>query len=78
MGIGRAEILAGPWAQSPRTILNTELAESIITTYRELNDSGQRPDAESSTPFVERKNRAGNRLGFAVFDKEDSRSRATN
>ena len=57
--IGSAEKLVGPWADSPHMILNTELAASVVVTYRSATKRGRRLDADSSTPFFARKDRVG-------------------
>jgi len=74
-GISKTEILVGRWAESPHAILNTDLAETVVSMYRALDDAALGPGAGSSTPIFDRED---DTEGFVRFLAEDPRPRATN
>ncbi len=53
-GIGKTEILVGRWARSPHPILNTDLAEEVVSEHRAAIGEGQGADDQPSAPFFDR------------------------
>jgi hypothetical protein len=76
-GISKTQILVGRWAGSPHPILNTDLAEEVVSQYRAVIGEGLRPDDQPSTPFFDREHTPVDGFARFVF-AEDPRPRASN
>ncbi|MGO9900563.1 MAG: hypothetical protein ACLP0J_12880 [Solirubrobacteraceae bacterium] len=76
-GISRTQILVGRWARSPHPILNTDLAEEVVSEYRAVIDEGPGADDQPSTPVCDREPTPVEGFERFLF-AEDPRPRANN